>query len=106
MHRAIQKTVAKYPLDLAQHSDVKYNERAGECTYSVIVLCRATASRFLVRECRHLVRSYEYVRNSVVRGERERGCIKLPKDSDDADYDNWGHADTYILYTHCILLCM
>jgi hypothetical protein len=23
MHRAIQRTVAKYPLDLAQHSDVK-----------------------------------------------------------------------------------
>jgi len=50
MHHAVQKTVAKSTLDLAQRSYVKYNERARECTYSVIVLCRATASRFLVRE--------------------------------------------------------
>jgi hypothetical protein len=88
MHRAVQKTVAKYPVDLAQHSDVKYNERARECTYGVIVLCLDTASRFLVRECRRLIRSYEYIRNSVVRGERERGCIKLPKDLDDAGHDD------------------
>jgi len=65
MHRAIQKTVAKYPLDLAQHSDVKYNERARECTYNVIVLCRATTSRFLVRECRLLVQSYKYLVDRV-----------------------------------------
>jgi hypothetical protein len=45
----------------------------------------------------------DYSRITIDRGKRDKGCLELPKSSDDTDYNNLEHAITHIVwYTHCV----